>query len=232
MFCSSCGKQIPDTVSFCPYCGKPAAAPARGPASPATPPLRQTAVSRPQIIPRWLLILGGSLIGLFLLAVLFFVLDPFNLNLIGRFTGRYDAALTAMPPDTYAYIGLNLLAAGRDRERFEQITTTFQEAAADAGMEDVGDEFEDVTNSKQGKLSDDDRYKQTWSEFPRGMTPVLYVNLEALLDTIRADLPRDDRGDFDETAVLFAPITVIAMATETGNSDMGRQTILLFIDTE
>jgi hypothetical protein len=53
------------------------------------------------------IITGVALAVIAALAIVLF-LDPFNLHLIDRLTGRYDAAMTAMPPDTKFYIGFDL----------------------------------------------------------------------------------------------------------------------------
>lgn len=58
------------------------------------------------------LIIGG-------LGPIFLVVDPFDLHIVDRLSGDFDAAALAAPPDSIAYVGVNLLAAEQaDLETF------------------------------------------------------------------------------------------------------------------
>lgn len=91
----------------------------------------------------------GLLIGLAALATLALIavvavvaLDPFNLHLWDRLTGRYDAAMTAMPPDTVIYSGLNL--ANATGERFDRLAAPWLEQAESAEpVEDFLDQLDE-----------------------------------------------------------------------------------------
>ncbi len=99
-YCPSCGSQIGVGWSFCPNCGHRAGR-TPGRMLPAVQPSRG---SRP--------IVKGVLLGVALVAIgllVFLLLDPFQLHLLGRLSGRYDAAATVMPPGTDLYLGIDLL---------------------------------------------------------------------------------------------------------------------------
>jgi hypothetical protein len=74
-------------------------------------------------------------------AVVLFV-DPFNLHLIDRLRGRYDAALAVMPPDTQLYFGVNLLNA--PPEEINRLVKPFADAAEDPEMESYEDMLEQL----------------------------------------------------------------------------------------
>jgi hypothetical protein len=65
---------------------------------------------------------------LLLLLVGILVLDPFNLHLLDRLRGDYDAALAAIPQDSTLYVGFNLLSPSRDG--LEALQETFRAAAS------------------------------------------------------------------------------------------------------
>jgi hypothetical protein len=133
MYCHACGKQIGATASFCNYCGAatkktdaPSPLPPPAPSHPL-PPGNRPGANMP------LLIALGVAGLLFLCVVGWVILDPFHL--IGRFTGRYDAALTAMPPDTRVYVGVNLLAV--DQKQLNKIVDAFERSAAGTYQEEL-----------------------------------------------------------------------------------------------
>jgi hypothetical protein len=68
------------------------------------------------------------LVGLILIVVF---ADPFDWNLLQRLNGNFDASASAMPSDTVAYVGLNLLEA--NVARMTEIRDAF--AAATEGTE-------------------------------------------------------------------------------------------------
>ena len=93
-------------------------------------------------------LLVGALAGLLLLVMALVLIDPFNLNLLGRFSGGYNAAATALPKNTDVFIGVNLLTV--DQELVQGWGETFEEAstgtnlARDMGLEQNG--FDDFLN--------------------------------------------------------------------------------------
>jgi hypothetical protein len=93
----------------------------------------------PQKSNRRTILIGGVsavLLGccaLLAIVVVVLVIDPFGFNIITRLTGRYDAAATAMPPNTSFYAGLNLL--NTNPIELSQITQPFIEAASDPDIE-------------------------------------------------------------------------------------------------
>jgi hypothetical protein len=84
-------------------------------------------------------ILAGVLFGLFFLTALFLFIDPFNLNIYGRITGRYDAIAAAMPADTQVYVSVNLL--NFNQERLARLQRTFDNASQEAASANEYDEL-------------------------------------------------------------------------------------------
>lgn len=83
--------------------------------------------------------------------VLVVVVDPFDLNILSRLNGRYDAAATAMPADTVFYAGLNLL--NLNPEEIERVVQPFIEAVDDPEVENlpgVQDEFSQEVETEFG----------------------------------------------------------------------------------
>jgi hypothetical protein len=76
-------------------------------------------------------VITGALLGLvalFLLAAGVIFLDPFNLHIVDRIRGGYDAAATAIPAESSVYVGIDLLNRNFDelddfREVFVAATT-------------------------------------------------------------------------------------------------------------
>lgn len=70
-----------------------------------------------------------------LLAGALLLFDPFNLQILDRIMGRWDAAAEAMPEDTLMYVGVNLLNITPDR--LERVLIPFQDVLADEMGEPV-----------------------------------------------------------------------------------------------
>lgn len=152
-FCAHCGRPMltpppavpePEATTYLPeqHSEPPPPPPIYAPPPAYTPPPAYQPYSPPPeqppgkqrrsfAVPRWLLILGGGLAALLLLGGLFLWLDPFNLNLFGRLTGRYDAIAEAMPADTQLYMSVNLL--NLNQARLEKLQNTFTDAADQTG---------------------------------------------------------------------------------------------------
>jgi hypothetical protein len=89
--------------------------------------------------------------ALLVVAGLVVIVDPFDLNIIGRLTGRYDAAAAAMPPDAGFYAGVNLL--NLNPAEISRLTQPFIEAVGDPNLdsfEGAQDEFYDEVESASG----------------------------------------------------------------------------------
>lgn len=100
-------------------------------------------------------------------------------------------------------------------DEFLTITSTYDELAALA----VGD-----------RLTQSAPYKQLWRAFPRGMKPVLYADVTALVTTLLDDLTGYELEDFEEVAPFLEPITAVAAASQS-TTTMSHQTLLVFIET-
>lgn len=79
----------------------------------------------------WIVVLVA--LGLFVggFGPLFLILDPLDLHLVDRLSGDFDAAALAVPPESMAYVGVNLL--GAERARLEAVGAQFA-AAGDGGI--------------------------------------------------------------------------------------------------
>ena len=144
MFCPSCGKKIAQKSTFCPYCGQPIASSQGtkpGFAAAPVPGNRRMKKGLPLIVG-----LVGKSVGICLCLALFLLVDPFRLHLWGRLMGTYDAAATAMPPETSLYLGVNLL--NLNQERIREIQQAFQDAARGTylgdDMNDMEDDFDEI----------------------------------------------------------------------------------------
>lgn len=144
MFCPSCGKKIAQKSTFCPYCGQPIASSQGtkpGFAAAPVPGNRRMKKGLPLIMG-----LVGNSVGICLCLALFLLVDPFRLHLWGRLMGTYDAAATAMPPETSLYLGVNLL--NLNQERIREIQQAFQDAARGTylgdDMNDMEDDFDEI----------------------------------------------------------------------------------------
>jgi hypothetical protein len=102
--CKQCQAQLQPAWNICPTCGAPVEKVVQAPADPPQKKSKRVAVCGSL----FLALLAGSACILVSVAVIAFF-DPFNFNLLGRLSGRYDAAATAMPETTELYLGVNLL---------------------------------------------------------------------------------------------------------------------------
>ncbi len=71
-----------------------------------------------------------------------FWLDPFGWHIVERLTGRYDAAIQAIPADSPAYVGVNLLEVNRERlaalqKAFARAAPELDEEAARANLDEM-----------------------------------------------------------------------------------------------
>jgi hypothetical protein len=69
------------------------------------------------------------------------LIDPFDMHLIDRLTGRYDPALAAMPPEVLLYLGLDLSKDNRDA--IDRWIRTFADAAGEEDF-DMTSLYEDL----------------------------------------------------------------------------------------
>ncbi len=71
--------------------------------------------------------------------------------------------------------------------------------------------------------------------FPQGMTPVMYLDMNGLMDTIRESMVANSAGDeamlanFDEVTAVIRPLHTIAAAAEV-TEDHTHQTLIFFIE--
>ncbi len=74
-FCESCGKEMPDAAAFCPYCGTAAGQPAAGNAGAGQAGQAAGLQSN----------LAGALAYLWVMAIIFLLLEPYNKDKFVRF---------------------------------------------------------------------------------------------------------------------------------------------------
>jgi hypothetical protein len=170
--CTRCGSPLEADWNTCPDCGlKIGAAPAAGPPAAVQParPRNRRLVAVGSILAGVLVLLVACL-GL--LAVLLLI-DPFDLHLIGRFNGRYDAAADSMPTQTDLYLGVNLLNAYRlDQDKLAPLGITLALVGQTAGIIP-----EELLESSAGEITNPSEYlNETLEEgfgvtFPNDFTP-------------------------------------------------------------
>ncbi len=83
--------------------------------------------------------------------------------------------------------------------------------------------------SAGGGLDKASKYQQLWRAFPRGLTPMMYLDVTALVDIIGSGLTGYDRDEFAEVEPFLQPITAVAGASK-HDETTSQQTIILFID--
>jgi len=133
MICPHCNQEHPDGTEICPETGK---ALGNHVTAGSNPEVQAPTLAQSETIPQAGLIthsagtaepvmgtktpqkrhtvawvIGGCAaipIIVLLLLALVIILDPFKLHVLGRITGRYDAAAEVMPADTGVYMGINI----------------------------------------------------------------------------------------------------------------------------
>jgi uncharacterized membrane protein len=80
-FCSSCGAQMADNAAFCPACGKSTAMAGEGGTGPAVAPGYSTSTQASGLNDN----VAGLLAYLFIPAIIFLVVEPYNRNKFIRF---------------------------------------------------------------------------------------------------------------------------------------------------
>lgn len=80
-------------------------------------------------------------------------------------------------------------------------------------------------------LADNANYRAAAAAFPEGMTPLVYLDLHSLMDTIRTGFAanNDDMTEFDQVAAVLYPLHTIAAATRI-DGNMTHQTTIFFIE--
>jgi hypothetical protein len=94
-----------------------------------------------------------------------------------------------------------------------------------------GDDAVEEVFGEGPKLADSVRYRSVWSEFPQGSSPLLYLDVEGLIQALTKDLDDLSREEIDEIAALASPISIVAIGSEYSD-DVGRVTMILFIEAE
>jgi hypothetical protein len=79
-------------------------------------------------------------------------------------------------------------------------------------------------------LAESDRYKEVWSAFPGGTSPVLFIDADGLAEAIRdsADMMGGDAAD---AASLLGPITYLALGSDF-EGDVTRLTSIIFLENQ
>ncbi len=82
-------------------------------------------------------------------------------------------------------------------------------------------------------LEDSDGYQEVWDAFPRGMAPVMYLDIEGLIGVIRESMDPWEREMFDEEAgKILESMPFFAAACEPMEDNIAFSTMILFIDME
>jgi hypothetical protein len=125
--------------------GEPAGVPPETAPAPAEPGTGQSArrSTRAGII-------AGVVLALIAAVAIIVLADPFNLHLLDRLAGRYDAAMEAMPPDTTFYFGFDL--RNFSPETLDRIITPFSSKVEDAEVQDYADILAQIDESLEQDL--------------------------------------------------------------------------------
>ncbi len=94
-----------------------------------------------------------------------------------------------------------------------------------------GDDAVEEVFGEGPKLADSERYRSVWSEFPRGSSPLLYLDVEGFADALTRDLGDLSREEIEEIAAIASPISIVAIGSEYSGG-VGQATIILFIESE
>jgi len=82
-------------------------------------------------------------------------------------------------------------------------------------------------------LADSDGYQEVWDAFPRGMAPVMYMDIEGLIGQIRESMDSWEREAFDEEAgTVLNSMRFLAGAVSPMEDNIASATMILFIDME
>jgi hypothetical protein len=82
-------------------------------------------------------------------------------------------------------------------------------------------------------LADSDGYQEVWDAFDRGMAPVMYVDIEGLVDILMESMEPWEREDFGEEAGrMLDSMRFVAGAASPVKDNIAFATIILFIDME
>ncbi|MFQ5420672.1 MAG: DUF3352 domain-containing protein, partial [Anaerolineae bacterium] len=102
------------------------------------------------------LLWGGAAVLLVLVvgSLAVFWLDPFGWHIVERLTGRYDAAIQAIPANSPAYAGVNLLEVNQDK--LAALQQTFARAAPDLDEEAARSRLDDTLMTELGLSVDED----------------------------------------------------------------------------
>ncbi len=82
-------------------------------------------------------------------------------------------------------------------------------------------------------LSRSDRYREVWREFPGGMAPLVYIDLENLIANIRENMSSAARDRFDQDAgKILNPMLFFAAAKSSVQDGVAKSTMILFVEME
>ena len=94
------------------------------------------------------------------------------------------------------------------------------------------DVLDDILNDRPS-LAESERYQQVWQSFPKDIAPMVYVDIQGFIATIRETMSPDEREYFDDDfGNLLKPFTFFAAGTMPPRNDLIRATMILFIETE
>ena len=81
-------------------------------------------------------------------------------------------------------------------------------------------------------LVDNENYQSVWDAFPPGDVPVLYFDVQAMFEIIRAGLPSDSQEKFDDFSAFLDPIYAYAMTSSSKAGEATRVSLIIFIETK
>lgn len=122
--------------------------------------------------------------------------------------------------------GMLYIAGDRDVELFS--------FGVQDGVFLIGTDSNIMLDAMQGvsSLDDDRAYHDVWGAFPRGTTPVLYVNLDATLEAIMEMGDSDWEDLVGEMGFDLRPFTHLAAGSSGLDHGVAHATIVIFVDTD
>lgn len=79
-------------------------------------------------------------------------------------------------------------------------------------------------------LAENEAYRSTWTSFPSGEAPTLYLNLEGLLGQIRESQSGYALEDFNQSTAILGPVRTVAATGRMTGDYMSVSTFIVFID--
>lgn len=85
------------------------------------------------------------------------------------------------------------------------------------------------TFSRDNNLEASETYRQVWNAFPRGTAPLMYFDLQMLLDVLNSSMDGYLFSDMEEALLWLEPLEQMAMGTSGLDGDTVGTTLIIFL---